>query len=456
LHGSAVLVKFSIRRGFLLVAGLGAVACALAAFALDWPPGSANRQRASRARDGVAQELERLRSDPQARAASVSRIEGPMEVRSGVIAPGDSFDRIDPSLWTQAAAMLDAAKQRSQRSGERVILDQKVGEKILAVGVAPLGGSGILWAADVLRPPRWAPVPSLVAITLGLASLVLVLVSLFAVRVVQRGAASLRQSLSALSTDLAAPIPRPAVRELSDVADGVAALARDLSRAQSALAERERLAVLGRVSAGVAHELRNPLASIKLQIDLICRQSSTPSEITTKLREVVEEVTRLDRLVNDLLTVAVRRTGPLTGTDLGELARRRADLMKPFAEAKGVAVQIAGGARADVDSDAMARVVDNLVRNAIEAAPRGTTVTVAVTNGGDRASLRVVDQGPGVPDERRGELFEPFFTTKAEGVGLGLALSRAIAAAHRGTLAYRRDGDATVFELSLPMSVAQS
>jgi signal transduction histidine kinase len=377
-------------------------------------------------------------------------------VRGGVIDRAASFDGIEPTLWRHALPLLDAARTKSATSGDRVLLDKQVPIGILAVGVAPLGDDRFAWSAILLRVPQWAPVPSIVGGMLGLVSLILVLVTLHAVRFVQRGATSLKQSLSSLSNDLTAPIPRPAIRELSDVADGVAALALDLSRAQTALAERERLAVLGRVSAGVAHELRNPLATIKLQIDLICRDPNTAPDTTAKLAEVVEEVARLDRLVTDLLAVAARRVGPRQETDLAELARRRAALMKPIADERGVSVEIAGGARAAVDSDALARVLDNLVRNAIEASPRGSTVKVDVENGGERADVRVADRGSGVPNDRRGELFEPFFTTKPEGVGLGLALSRAIASAHGGTLGYRREADATIFELSLPMKAGRT
>jgi signal transduction histidine kinase len=306
------------------------------------------------------------------------------------------------------------------------------------------------WAAYLITTSRWSPVLRIVGVMLGLVSVLLVLASLHAIISIQRGAATLTASLSALSKDLGAPVPRPDVRELSDIADGIASLALDLSRMQAALTERERLAVLGRVTAGLAHELRNPLAAIKLQIDLACRQPNAPRDLVDTLGGALEEIARLDRLVKDLLTVAVRSTGPRQEIDVAGLARRRAELLAPFARDRHVAVEITGSARALIDPDSISRVIDNLIRNAIEASPRDACVGVEITNTRERMKLRVIDTGSGVPADRCAELFEPFFTTKRGGVGLGLALSRAIATAHGGTLSYLREAERTIFELSLP------
>ena len=109
-----------------------------------------------------------------------------------------------------------------------------------------------------------------------------------------------------------------------------------------------------------------------------------------------------------------------------------------------------GEAVATGDADRLARAVDNLLRNAVEASPGGDVVDVEVRADGDQVRLRVVDRGAGIPQGQAGELFEPFFTTKSDGTGLGLAISRAIAQAHGGEVAYARDGVLTRFELTLP------
>jgi signal transduction histidine kinase len=124
-------------------------------------------------------------------------------------------------------------------------------------------------------------------------------------------------------------------------------------------------------------------------------------------------------------------------------------LLAPWAAEKRVAVELEGTALARVDSDAIARAIDNLLRNAVEASASGARVDVHVDAHDGEARVTVVDHGAGVPSSRAGELFEPFFTTKPSGTGLGLALARAVATAHAGTLTYARDGDATRFILTV-------
>src|SRR5262249_37837156 len=124
----------------------------------------------------------------------------------------------------------------------------------------------------------------------------------------------------------------------------------------------------------------------------------------------------------------------------------------PWARERGVSIDCRGDARVDADTDSVARSIDNLLRNAVEASPAPGTVDVTVEVRNGIASLSVRDRGPGVAAEHAAELFEPFFTTKPDGTGLGLPLSRAIARSHDGDVAYYRDGDVTRLELTLPVS----
>jgi signal transduction histidine kinase len=188
---------------------------------------------------------------------------------------------------------------------------------------------------------------------------------------------------------------------------------------------------------------------MKLRIDLMRRNPKVPGEITPELDVVVEEIVRLDRLVNDLLTVAGRRLSEQRPLEIGELVRHRVELMRQLAAEQHVTIEVSGSATSRVDPDAIARVIDNVLKNAIEASPADAVVRIEVGCDDRGTWLRCSDRGAGVPPDREDELFEPFFTTKPEGVGLGLALSRAIAAAHGGTLVYMREPDSTVFELRL-------
>jgi signal transduction histidine kinase len=302
---------------------------------------------------------------------------------------------------------------------------------------------------------------------LTVAALLLVASAAFSLVTFKRGAGALLDATRALANDLTAPVPRPPVRELADIGDGIATLARHLTESRQAqerlgrdLARQERLAALGRVVAGVAHEVRNPLASIKLRLDLAASPPAAggaaplPPAVVAAIAHASSEIARLDGLVADLLTVSGRALGSRAPLDVAALARRRADALAPWAALRGVTMHVsddpAGAAVATGDADRLARAVDNLLRNAVEASPGGDTVDVEVRADSEQVRLRVLDHGAGFPQGQAGELFEPFFTTKAGGTGLGLAISRAIAQAHGGEVAYARDGAVTRFELTLP------
>jgi signal transduction histidine kinase len=203
----------------------------------------------------------------------------------------------------------------------------------------------------------------------------------------------------------------------------------------------------------VAHEVRNPLASIKLRLDLIGSKTPLPDGAAQAIAAVSQEITRLDRLVADLLVVAGRRTGPHRRISLGELVRTRAAGLGDWAAGREVSIATAGDGEAGVDPDAIARAIDNLLRNAVEASPHGAQVVARVAPQGAGVCVRVEDSGIGVEPSRVSELFEPFFTTKADGTGLGLAISRAIARAHGGDLTYAREEGTTAFQLVLPDDV---
>ena len=204
----------------------------------------------------------------------------------------------------------------------------------------------------------------------------------------------------------------------------------------------------------MAHEVRNPLASIKLRLDLAAAKGALPDAVDKAISHASSEISRLDRLVADLLVVAGRAIGPKASTSLGGLVQARVDGLAAWAEQHGVKVTVEGDARASLDRDSIARALDNLLRNAIEASPRGAQVEVAISQRGAAAMVAVIDHGAGVPSDRTSELFEPFFTTKAEGTGLGLAISRAVVRAHDGEVTYARAGATTRFELTLPASAA--
>ncbi len=377
-----------------------------------------------------------------------------------------------PAAWRPDLAQL-VNRLESAEAPSR-IEEFPLGDSMLVIGARRVAEPGtVAWAAYLVKPNETIRFMQQVLLGLAVVTALLVLSAMHLAGIMVRGTRSINRSLRELGSDLDAPIPRPEVRELSNVADGIAQLAERLQRGRREearlgreLARQDRLTALGRVVAGVAHEVRNPLASIKLRLDLAVVDSARsarnvngdaaginrlPVAAEQAIAHASSEIARLDRLVADLLVVAGGASGPKTGASLGELARARSEALSPWARERGIEILVEGDAQADFEQDAVARAIDNLFRNAVEASPRGASVVVKVQCGGEtgHAEIDVEDVGTGVPAGRVSELFEPFFTTKADGSGLGLALSRSIAQSHGGDLVYLRAAERTHFVLTL-------
>lgn len=290
----------------------------------------------------------------------------------------------------------------------------------------------------------------------GVLVAVLLAVALDTLHALRQGSASLASSFEALRRDLRAEVPTPRAHELARISEGLSALAKDLAesrdrekRLEHELGHEERLIGLGRVVAGVAHEVRNPLTGMKLVLDGLARRN-LDERSKRDVRTCLNEVERLDSVVKALLLVAKKEPVSKARVDLGVLAESRAGLLRPFAESVGVVLDVSGGGRVDVNAEDIGRALENLMRNAVEASPRGSRVEVVVESSPAGTTVSIRDWGPGIDEEVEARLFEPFFTCKAEGTGLGLVLSRATARAHGGDLRFERRPDGSCFVLSLP------
>jgi signal transduction histidine kinase len=459
-----------IRHRLVTVVFLGVVTSALSLVALVRMLSTATSQRIERGRDFVSDESARLaQAGAQAGTDRRELLAGwprsqVMGMRGGFGRPDGVIEGPVPPAWrpvVQEAVQASAAGRAAAR-------EATLAEGRLLASARPVGDGTVAWAAWQVRSAPYLDNWRWIVMTLSLVTLLLVVAAVHAVITVKGGASALNEALAKLASDLSTPVPRPPVRELSDIADGVAALARSLAQAREGqerlareLALKERLAALGRVVAGVAHEVRNPLASIKLRLDLAVSASPVlPPPVEQAVSHASAEIARLDRLVADLLVVAGRSLGPQRPTDLGALIRQRVAALGPWAELRRVEIddsQVAvteDAATVQIDADSLGRAVDNLLRNAVEASPPGDVVAVRLAAQGTDVRIRIEDRGAGVAGERTAELFEPFFTTKSDGTGLGLAISRAIARAHGGDVVYTRQGAVTCFELTLPRRLA--
>jgi signal transduction histidine kinase len=216
------------------------------------------------------------------------------------------------------------------------------------------------------------------------------------------------------------------------------------------VAQAERLAALGRVAAGVAHEIRNPIAAMRLRAENAL--AGDPSRRGAALSAILEQIARLDRLIGELLTMTQRREPAPEAVDLPALlAAAAADQ-----HAEGVTLRVqAAPAICHLDPALLRRALDALLDNALRHTPPGGSVTLCASVQGGVARIEVADTGPGIAPELRETLFEPFVTGRAEGTGLGLAIARELVEAQGGRLILahpggERPGEGAVFAMELP------
>lgn len=259
-------------------------------------------------------------------------------------------------------------------------------------------------------------------------------------------------------------------------------------RMQQELRRHERLATLGQLAAGVAHEIRNPLAGIGTSAQVLLRRFEPRDERARFVTVILDEVSRLDRIVTSLLQYARPRIPELKPVALGPCVERVRQLAADAIEQSRVKVEVHEAPRLGViwiDADLVSQVLLNVTLNAVQAMPAGGTLRYEIRRlrrrapargpgrrdadlavGGRRRApardtsprwiesqqVRVIDAGVGMPKGVLGKLFDPFFTTKAGGTGLGLSISQTIMQEHGGSIAVAsREGKGTTVLLDFPV-----
>jgi signal transduction histidine kinase len=248
-------------------------------------------------------------------------------------------------------------------------------------------------------------------------------------------------------------LARTGEQELDRLVDALNTTGAHLKDERQRSAAAERLAAVGRLAAGLAHEIRNPIATMRLKAENAL-SADDEGRLKSALRSVLDQVGRLDALLRDLLTMTQRGQPKLVDTDVKVLLERVAETHAELAISKGVQLAVCGmdgsPLTVSLDADQICRGLDNLVLNAIQNTPTGGSITLSATRGDDRLRFRVSDTGSGVPEDVRERLFEPFVTGRADGTGLGLAIVREIARAHGGDASLIASSEGAVFELELP------
>ncbi len=291
------------------------------------------------------------------------------------------------------------------------------------------------------------------SIGFGTAALFTAATALFVIVAVRNGVGSVLGRLAELETSLDAPTAssassRPQLDEFRRMLDGVERLAASLRATianerdlEATIRHKERLSALGQFAAGIAHELRNPLATIRLRTQMSARSMSA-EVIARNAGVVLEEVDRLDTIIERLLYFSRPIQLQLQPVSLDALCCAAANTWRERLGA-GSPLLITHGAMPDVtvpcDRSRMLQVLDNLVENALSAtataSPDGSgLVTIQGSEAGPWASIEVQDSGPGFSPEVLHHALDPFFTTKETGTGLGLSISFEIIQAHGGEL----------------------
>jgi signal transduction histidine kinase len=218
---------------------------------------------------------------------------------------------------------------------------------------------------------------------------------------------------------------RQALRELADT----------LAAARDRELEAERLRAFREVARRVAHEIKNPLTSMRIAVDQLGRTAGrSDGRSETAVEVLTAETDRLERLAREFADFGRLPEGPPSEIDIVELLQELGRTGVP----DGVAVRVTanGGPRTLLGHyDPLRRAFANLLRNACEAMKGAGAIDVTVTGDGRGIAVTIADHGPGIPPDLRQRVFEPYFTTKADGTGLGLALVRQTLEAHRGTIA---------------------
>ncbi len=229
----------------------------------------------------------------------------------------------------------------------------------------------------------------------------------------------------------------------------------EVRRLQEEVRRREKLAALGGLAAGVAHEIRNPLSSIKGVAKYFEGHFAAGSEGRELAGVMAREVDRLNRVITELLDFARPSDVKLRPADLVELVERSLRLIGPDATAHKVQLVIAHDGelpKVAVDPDRFAQVLLNLCLNAVQAMDGGLlSVRIVHEAARDRVRIDVEDTGQGIPPESLGNIFNPYFTTKPSGTGLGLAIVQKLVEAHQGKIQVKSTpGQGSVFSIFLP------
>lgn len=260
-------------------------------------------------------------------------------------------------------------------------------------------------------------------------------------------------------TGLLAERLRSANQRLVHAYDSMREKTHQLLQAEEKLGSAQRLAALGELSAELAHEIRNPLGSIKVSAEIFRDRIPADDSLREFATILCKETDRLDEVLRGCLQMARKSDAAEDCGDLAEAAREVVQLVTAQANQAGVKVALVVAddlPRVRASQTSLRQVLLNLAYNAIQAMAAGGRLSIEARAEGERVSVRVSDTGPGIQPQDREQVFQPFFSRREGGTGLGLAISRRLIAGAGGSIDFESEpGRGTVFTIDLPASARE-
>jgi two-component system, NtrC family, sensor kinase len=244
--------------------------------------------------------------------------------------------------------------------------------------------------------------------------------------------------------------------ELAAVADAFSRMADELARREARLLHNERMAAIGQLAAGIAHELNNPIGIIRGYLKTMSPDED-PETIQEELSILDEEAGHCQRIADDLLTYARAEELTLDRLSMRSFLSESAKRYAVGAGSGNVAVDVnVEDAKVEADGVRLRQVILNLLNNAGQVSPPGSSIRIRGEVRGDGYQIEVADQGPGIPTADQQRIFEPFFSMRKGGSGLGLAVCQGIIRAHGGSIDVDdAAGGGAVFRLTIPLKPAE-
>jgi signal transduction histidine kinase len=267
----------------------------------------------------------------------------------------------------------------------------------------------------------------------------------------QRGFGVIQSGLEKLRTDPNYRLPDQA-HELKTIVQAVNQMAESRQTVEGELRREDRLRMMGRVVAGIAHEIRNPLNSIRLTVRVLARRLQHEATAEEPISLITAEIDRLDSLLKSLLVFRAEETEKMRMQPVEPILQRTIALVKHHAEERGISIALNSipESTAWVDGDYLQQALMNLLLNAIDASGSKGLVEVTVSLQGDRLEVDIEDSGPGLTAEQQDRLFEAFYTTKTGGTGLGLAVTKTLLEKMGASIRSGNGSKGARFEVFLP------